>query len=76
MNPPDELKTLTAPNSGKKSFSPHIIPKTEGLEESLYFMYLLLELQSFNVSVHVDLVIMAKYIFPSRMKCYFIMDNF
>ena len=26
---------MSAPNSGKKSFSPHIIPKTKGLEESL-----------------------------------------
>ena len=26
---------LSVPHSGKKSFSPHIIPKTKGLEESL-----------------------------------------
>ena len=44
MNPPDgwvfllsdEMqRLLSAPNYGKKSFSPHIIPKTKGREESL-----------------------------------------
>ena len=28
---------MSAPNSGKKSFSPHIIPETKGLEKSLPF---------------------------------------
>ena len=42
MNPPDERGILlsdeiqmSAPNFGKKKFSPHIILKTKGLKESL-----------------------------------------
>ena len=43
MNPADEWRAillsaetlLSAKNSGKKSFSPHIIPQTKGLESSL-----------------------------------------
>ena len=30
-----KYKLLSAPHSGKMSFSPHIIPKTKGLEEIL-----------------------------------------